>query len=107
MFIKRIRSLFFHKCKHFLERSKIILLRTERYEEMLGQRSSAVKELADHAELKLIVGLNGIIFSMDRALQLCALLESYYENVVNPVRLIVIYKASSIEHLRSYQELIK
>lgn len=49
----------------------------------------------------------GVVFSMDRALQLHALLGSYKDKVKNPVRLTVIYRATSDRHRQSYQEVFE
>lgn len=46
-----------------------------------------------------------ILFSKDRAMQLHALLTSYYDNVKNPAPIHLIYKHTSNNHLKSYQEL--
>jgi hypothetical protein len=48
---------------------------------------------------------HGIVFSMDRALQLYALLSSYCELALNPAGLTVIYRCSSPEHVLAYEEL--
>lgn len=45
-----------------------------------------------------------VIFSMDRALQLHALLSSYFEKVNHPVPVHVLYKASSSAHQKTYDE---
>lgn len=46
-----------------------------------------------------------IVFSKDRAMQLHALLSSYYEQVSHPVKLTVLYTTSDERHFRSYEEL--
>lgn len=45
-----------------------------------------------------------IIFSMNRAFQLHALLGSYYENVKHPVLVNIVYRASNEEHKTAYDE---
>jgi hypothetical protein len=45
-----------------------------------------------------------IIFSMDRAIQLHALLSSYYDNTVNPCPVYVLYKTSDRFHNKSYDD---
>lgn len=52
-------------------------------------------------------GCEAIVFSKDRAMQLHALLSSYYEQVSNPVKLYVLYTTSSEPHSQSYKELIR
>lgn len=49
----------------------------------------------------------GVVFSMDRALQLHALLGSYQDLVSSRVKLIVIYRASSEAHEKAYQEVFR
>ena len=46
----------------------------------------------------------GIIFSMDRALQLHALLSTYFEKVKNPVPIFILWRASSGQHKSAYDE---
>ncbi len=45
-----------------------------------------------------------IIFSMDRALQLHALLGSYFEKVKNSVPIHVLYRTSNAQHQKAYEE---
>jgi hypothetical protein len=45
-----------------------------------------------------------IIFSMDRALQLHALLSSYFEKVSHPVPVHILYRTSSNAHQKAYDE---
>lgn len=47
----------------------------------------------------------GVVFSKDRAMQLHALLCSYFAYVKNPVKLYVIYTTSNSRHAESYEEL--
>lgn len=63
------------------------------YQEMMSENGSAD------------TSCEAIVFSKDRAMQLHALLSSYYEQVSNPVRLSVLYTTSNEKHLRSYEEL--
>ena len=48
-----------------------------------------------------------IVFSKDRALQLHALLGSYFEKVFSPVPIHVLYQTSSSEHQKAYQEVFE
>lgn len=48
-----------------------------------------------------------IVFSKDRALQLHALLASYYEKVVSPVPVYILYQTSSRSHEKAYEQLIE
>ena len=47
----------------------------------------------------------GIVFSKDRAMQLHALLASYFSYVKNPVPLYILYTSSNERHSKSYDEL--
>jgi hypothetical protein len=51
-------------------------------------------------------GAEGVIFSMDRALQLEGLLASYAANVANPAPVHVLYRASSAAHRAAYDEVL-
>lgn len=51
--------------------------------------------------------VSGIVFSMDRALQLHALLGSYQDLVTGCVKLTVIYRASSEAHDAAYREVLQ
>lgn len=48
--------------------------------------------------------LTGVVFSMDRAMQLHALLGSYRDQVLNGPKLTVIYRVTSDSHSRSYDD---
>jgi hypothetical protein len=45
-----------------------------------------------------------VVFSMDRALQLHALLCSYFEKVDHPVPMYILYRASTPDHQKAYEE---
>src|SRR5258705_11456418 len=62
-------------------------------------------EASQQKENGFDLSCEGIVFSKDRALQLHALLSSYFLYVKNPVRLYVLYKTSNERHDRSYEEL--
>lgn len=51
--------------------------------------------------------LTGIVFSMDRALQLHALIQSYLDLVTGCSELIVIYRASTEAHHMAYQDVFR
>lgn len=46
-----------------------------------------------------------LVFSKDRAMQVHSFLSSYFENINNYSKMIVLYKASNKEHLNSYKDL--
>lgn len=61
------------------------------------------------ASLRLMrqgAGTTGIVFSMDRAMQLHALLGSYRDNVENGARLTIIYRTTSDAHEAAYREVL-
>ncbi|PUE31187.1 hypothetical protein B9Z35_09190 [Limnohabitans sp. Jir61] len=74
------------------------------YKQILIQRACAVKELVEIECCKLEQGLVCVVFSKDRALQLHALLNTYFICVKNPVPVFVIYAVSSDEHEKAYRE---
>ena len=48
--------------------------------------------------------LCSLVFSKDRAMQLHAFLESYFENVQHPSKVIILYKASTEAHQQAYKD---
>lgn len=48
--------------------------------------------------------INGIVFSMDRPLQLYALLESYFRHCTDPAPLTILFKANSSDYKKGYEE---
>lgn len=78
--------------------------------DLVAMRSELDLLKAAHCELSSECSnhhISGIVFSMDRALQLHALLGSYVDLVASPSRLTVIYFASSEEHDAAYQEVFR
>ena len=51
--------------------------------------------------------INTIVFSKDRAMQLHALLSSFFDTKIGECGIIVIYTASTNEHRASYEDLVK
>lgn len=54
-----------------------------------------------------LVSYSGIVFSKNRAIQLKALLESYFIKAINPAPLFVLYTITDVSHKKSYEELIQ
>lgn len=81
-----------------------VLLSDRSYQQLLQQRRRAVFELTKHEEKLLVPGVVGVVFSKDRALQLYALLSSYFGHVANPAPLIVLYAASTDDHAKAYED---
>lgn len=104
---KMIRSIIANNSVAALRLLGITLLSQTKYQTILFQRSSSIKELVDQADAKLRKGLIGVVFSKDRAFQLDALLESYLEKVINPADLVIIYKATNSRHHRAYHQVIE
>lgn len=75
------------------------------YDNIVGQRNSAVKSLLSLRKDHFMVGLTGIIFSKDRPIQLFALLESYCLHAKAPAPLRIIYDASNSNQREAYQRL--
>jgi len=104
--IKKIRFLLISGVRKILKNFNLVLLSGDRYKSVLLQRSVAVMDLVNQDEIKLKDGLTGIVFSRDRAFQLDALLESYFEKVINPANLIILYKATTPGHGKAYHEVM-
>lgn len=104
---KKIRYGVVGKVRKILSDLKLTLLTEPRYKSILSQRSIAVRELVDQADIQFHDGLIGVVFSKDRAFQLDALLESYFEKVHNPANLIILYKATDLTHKKAYEEVIE
>lgn len=51
--------------------------------------------------------ITGVVFSMDRAMQLHALLGSYRDHVVNGPKLMLIYRVTSESHDKAYQSVLE
>ena len=60
-----------------------------------------------NGDVKPYASVSGIVFSMDRALQLHALLGSYQDIVTGHVKLTIIYRASSEAHEAAYLEVFR
>jgi len=96
------------KMKLFLHRVAKILLNKIGYS--LISKISEKKKLDFNRDFRQNLSLENqkivsVVFSKDRAMQLHAFLESYFENVMNCSRIVVLYKASNKEHAKSYEQL--
>jgi hypothetical protein len=69
--------------------------------------AAVYQEMMQHPAANTDTGCEAIVFSKDRAMQLHALLSSYYEQVDNPAKLHILYTTSSDRHARSYEEVKK
>ena len=84
-----------------------VLISKNESQRILQQRSRLVDEYLRLTNSNYESGLSGIVFSKDRALQLYAMLESYFKYVENPFPLIIIYNAIDEKHEKSYRDVAK
>src|SRR5829696_1488892 len=84
---------------HRARSSDALVRRARAATELVGVLSSVDRERAGR-------GAEGVVFSMDRAMQLHALLVSYQSRVANPAPLHVLYRASSAAHQAAYDEVL-
>lgn len=68
--------------------------------ELMNRFYESFRRISDEAGHEIA----SLVFSKDRAMQLHAFLSSYFENVENHSKMIVLYRASTDEHLKSYQD---
>jgi len=103
--IRKISTNFIRQISQSISRMNI-----KKQNERIAKKNKLLEAILK-AHTKYHIARNGntghcIIFSMDRALQLHALLSSYYEKVSHPVPLHVLWRASSEEHRRAYGEVL-
>lgn len=72
--------------------------------EVTALMSTAAVELSRQQPAPTADLISGVVFSMDRALQLHALLGSYQDLVAGRVKLTIIYRASTEAHEAAYRE---
>ncbi|MCJ7714628.1 hypothetical protein MUO66_09270, partial [Candidatus Bathyarchaeota archaeon] len=80
------------------------MLSQKEHQLLLQQRSRLISELLKLNHSNLEAGLSCIVFSKDRAIQLYAMLETYFKFVKDAVPLTIIYHASNEFHEKSYSE---
>jgi len=93
--------------KFLLKKIGIVLISTNKEKLLYKQRDNATKKIVEIFSSNYEKGIEGIVFSKDRAIQLYSLLESYLKFVINPCKLHILYNASNSEHLKTYKELEK
>jgi hypothetical protein len=91
-------------CRFFFDEADIKQFVVHEELEILLQAQRHIYQLNLRGNRFLSKDINGIVFSMDRALQLHALLGSYVDLVAHPSQLKIIYRASSAGHNAAYQE---
>jgi len=107
-FFKRLKKVDNLIKRYFIDFIKKYVLRKQ---DLVIIRNSNIIVLEEMLKLhtNYLIGNNNdtaecVVFSMDRALQLHALLSTYFEKVKNPVPIYVIWRASSKEHKGAYDE---
>jgi len=89
---------------------RLAVVKARRLVQDAQERQTARQLLQLHAQAagkKCDWSMAGIVFSKDRALQLHALLSSYFEQVSDPAPLTVLYAASSPVHQSAYMQVFK
>lgn len=81
-----------------------VLLSSGAYSRLRATRAAAIAQLTESELPTLKPGLTGVVFSKDRALQLHALLHSYFQLTENPAPLTVIFHSSTPAHAKAYAE---
>jgi hypothetical protein len=104
MALARLRSTAVNSLRRVAHASGGILLSDRAHRQLLLQRARAVGELAGLEQRSLVPGLAAIVFSKDRALQLHALLDTYFRFAAHPADLTVLYTATSASHEAAYRE---
>ena len=95
---KFIKSAFFDIIVNLLSNRKFTVISPEQLEAQ--QKLYSFVNIVEEND-KII----SIVFSKDRAIQLHAFLESYFCKIENASLVVVLYKASSIGHIESYEEI--
>jgi len=101
---QKIKQYFLKIIRNIIDKVGGVLLSKRSFESLQSQRDKAALKLIKIEDEHLVAGLEGIIVSKDRALQLFSLLISYFDKVTNPVPLTIIYTASTPEHAKAYEE---
>jgi hypothetical protein len=89
---------------------KVITIFFSKFGYVVTSKSSEKIKLNFNKNLKESLSLENqkiisLVFSKDRAMQLHAFLKSYFENIENYSKIIVLYKCSNKEHSKSYMTL--
>ena len=87
---------------------KLSVLRQKDYEKLRDENSlmlSLIASKADEAQRARETGVEAVVFSKDRALQLHALIDSYFRYVKDPCKLRVLFSASNPSHRKAYETL--
>ena len=92
---KKVRN----RIRKYKFKKYLLNIQKSRYEEIINLRNEYIPLIDNDNSCECI------LFSKDRAMQLHASLNSYYDNVINPVPIHLIYTCSSVSHFKSYQEI--
>lgn len=100
--IKYFKALLVKYLLLILNRKGFEIIRTKDLKEITSHYWKVIIEMKNS---KNVDKIDSIVFSKDRALQLYAFLESYYEMVTNHGRMYILFKATNDRHKKSYIEL--
>ncbi|MFS8130967.1 MAG: hypothetical protein ACMG57_03235 [Candidatus Dojkabacteria bacterium] len=91
-----------------LTRRDLLILKNKTFEDLVKEKNFYDEMLKIETESQYIPEetLEILIFSFDRALQIYSLVKSIREYVNKPVKIHVIYRSTTSEHQKSYEELI-
>jgi hypothetical protein len=102
---KYFRSKFISKTKESFLKNGYLVLESKRYNSIMSFTEII---LNNYAKLRSVSnGIDNIVFSKDRAMQLFAFLKSYDAMVLNKGKLTIIYKVTNQRHRDSYIDLIR
>lgn len=105
MFAKAINS-FFKKLGIQIKSSRSLTLEKDYYGSVINGFADLFTLHKKYQGAQLNNGISGLVFSKDRAMQLDALLRSYFQLSANPAPLSVLYKASNNRFKNSYRDLM-
>ena len=90
---------------------KLIVLRQKDFQKIREENTVLLNLITSKADEKFRMQSTGlveaVVFSKDRALQLHALIDSYFRYVKDPCKLHVLFSASSPSHRKAYETLFK
>ena len=93
--------------KSIAKKAGVTLLKNNQYDDLISQRDSVLETYITAVHKPERKGVTGVLFSLDRPIQLYATLESYFKYIKNPAPIHVIYGASDEKYLPAYDELIE
>jgi hypothetical protein len=91
--------------KKSAQKAGVTLLKNYQYEDLLSQRDAVLELYMNKVSKPKREGLAGVLFSLDRPIQVYATLESYFKYIKNPAPIYVIYSVSDEKYLPAYKDL--